>query len=246
MPQAVGLPADLQRLSLRLAGGQEPCSSGIPASGFSSVRPSLNVSRERIPHAGHKRQGRAWRRALCWVVVFILKHWTSVVALQVLTKELCAVWSEPPESPYTRWGTWLTRPVRALSPECRAVCFPGAGALDRLRGAAARAVPREEGPATGSWARPAGTRKGKSHGVCEPKSANSEGPSLFHRGDIQTPSASQQEMLWQRDRASGVKARVKSEAPEGRAGFEMMGTPQGERVSSQGGGVRPRGERVSS
>ena len=162
-----------------------------------------------------------WRRALCWVVVFILKHWTSVVALQVLTKELCAVWSEPPESPYTRWGTWLTRPVRALSPECRAVCFPGAGALDRLRGAAARAVPREEGPATGSWARPAGTRKGKSHGVCEPKSANSEGPSLFHRGDIQTPSASQQEMLWQRDRASGVKARVKSEAPEGRAGFEM-------------------------
>lgn len=145
MPQAIRLPADLQRLGLCPAGGQEPRSSHIPASAFTTLRPFLNASWERIPHAGRKRQGRAWRRALCWVVLSILKHWTSAVALQVLRKELCALWSEPPESPYTSWRTWLTRPMRAPSPECRAVCFPGAGALERPWGAAARAVPREDG-----------------------------------------------------------------------------------------------------
>lgn len=56
------------------------------------------------------------------MVVFILKHWTSVVALQVLTKELRAFWSELPQSPYTCWGTQWTRQVRVRSPECRALC----------------------------------------------------------------------------------------------------------------------------
>lgn len=123
-PQAVELPADLQHLGLHPA---VPCwAPGAPL----QRHPSLCVYQcttllKRVPGenpAGHKWQGWAWRRALCWVVVFILRHWTSAVALQVLTKELCAVWSELPQSPYTRWGTQLTRPVRVLSPECRAVC----------------------------------------------------------------------------------------------------------------------------